>query len=50
MSANDPQSNKKDYDTPRLFIYGDIRQLTQSTINGPMSDTVIKGDMNLMSG
>ena len=50
MTSNDAQPNKKTYDTPRLFIYGDIRQLTQSTITGPMSDTVIKGDMNLMSG
>lgn len=50
MTPSDAQSGKKNYHTPRLFIYGDIRQLTQSTITGPMSDTVIKGDMNLMSG
>lgn len=48
--THDRQSNKKIYATPRLLIYGDIRQLTQATIIGPMSDTVIKADMNLMSG
>lgn len=39
MSLNNEKSNRKEYHSPRLVAYGDIRQLTQaSNTSGLVSD------------
>lgn len=39
MSLNNEKSHRKEYHSPRLVAYGDIRQLTQaSNTNGLVSD------------
>lgn len=32
------ESTKKPYEAPKLFVYGDIREITQSNATGKKSD------------
>ena len=42
MSLNNEKSTQKEYHSPRLVAYGDIRQLTQaSNIGGPTPDNTV---------
>lgn len=38
MKSQDKTTAKKDYNTPKLFIYGNISQLTQNITDMGMND------------
>lgn len=43
--ATDESDAKKAYHQPELFAYGDVREITQSIVNGTgMNDSIIHGN------
>lgn len=43
---NDPELNKKSYQTPQLIEYGDIRTITQTNDNSGPADGPAGGSMD----
>lgn len=51
MKANEKESFKKPYHSPKIFVYGDIRELTESinTMTG-VTDGMTSGYTQLKTG
>ena len=44
--SNDDELHKKDYYAPQLFIYGNIRELTQASGSGAKHDSIVHATKN----
>lgn len=40
MRSNNDKLTKNPYQSPNLFVYGDIREITKATSGGPYYDSI----------